>query len=111
MPRENSAMHPSRRQQLEHLLALSTRMLSSAQSADWVTVTSLDAERQRLLTEFFAMPPQAVESPVIADLLGQAQTLSAKVMALGEKTQRQVAAELCGLGMGRKVVQAYNSNR
>lgn len=104
-------MHPGRRQQLECLLELSARMLDNAQSSDWATVMTLEMERQRLLTEFFSVVPEPAESSAIADTLGQMQTLNAKVVALGEKTQQQVATELCGLETGRKVTQAYNSNR
>ena len=104
-------MHPGRRQQLECLLELSARMLGNAQSSDWTTVMTLEMERQRLLTEFFSVAPEPVESTSIAETLGQMQTLNAEVMALGERTQQQVATELCGLETGRKVTQAYNSNR
>ena len=104
-------MHPSRRQQLARLLELSTCMLDKAQSSEWAAVMSTELERQQLLVDFFAVAATPVESASIAAALGQMQALNAEVMALGARTQQQVAAELCGLEAGRKVTQAYNLNR
>lgn len=104
-------MSPSRRQQLERLLELSSRMLDNAQSSDWAAVMTMEMERQQALTNFFAVTPTSVESASIAAALGQMQALNAEVLALGARTQQQVAAELCGLEAGRKVTQAYNQNR
>ncbi len=104
-------MQASRRQQLERLLELSTRMLDNAQSDDWAAVMTLEMERLPLLTGFFAVAATPVEAASIAAALGQMQTLNAEVMALGVRTQQQVAAELCGLEAGRKVTRAYDLNR
>lgn len=106
-----NSLHASRRQQLERLLALSAGMLADAQRLDWLAVTALEKERQQLLTDFFAVASLPAESDSIAAALAQMQALNAEVLVLGERSQQQMTAELCGMETGRKVTRAYNQNR
>lgn len=94
---------------LGEVLSLTTAMLDSARSQDWVTVANLEATRAVLLHEVFEQDGQYTPGQ-LADLARQVLDLDHELIALGTQARDAVAGELTQLRQVRRAHDAYSEH-
>jgi hypothetical protein len=90
-------------------LAVSSQMFDAAQTADFPSVTRLDAERMQLLKSFKA-ETKHVDAGSRA-LLQQITQLNDRTIGLLEHQRRGKGREMDMAAVGRRAIVAYSNNR
>lgn len=95
---------------LQKIECLTDEMLAAAERAEWLVLVDLEKARRALINALFAKAPEAEVAASIAACIQHVIETDRHIIALGDASRRQLAEQLHGIGIGRRVQQAYGQH-
>jgi len=105
-----SGMLPGRLGALHVLLDYSLEMLQQAKSEEWPDVIQTGAQRERLITDFFATAVAPAEADEVALVLKKMLRLNQEIEMLAVNSRGGVSESIGSIQQGRRAILAYAEN-
>lgn len=92
------------------ILDFTQRMLAHARTNDWDVVSTLYAERQKHVTDYFLKPVLAGDSPWVEEMIKSMLDSDKVIIELGQANRSLLTEQLAGFIHGRQVTRTYEGN-
>lgn len=96
-----------RTKQLKEILDITHEMLGSAREGEWTTVIEQEAQRQKVMHEFFSKKVSVREAEIVAAGIRQILDIDKQVMELGKNRMLHLSGQVTGVRKGQKAQKAY----
>jgi len=97
----------SKQKTLKQIIDMTKLMLAHAQSGDWNTVISMEADRQLKMDEYFTMSPSAEDAEWITDGILSVINMDKEIMDLGRSDLDKLGDTLSQIQRGKRAQFAY----
>jgi translation initiation factor 2B subunit (eIF-2B alpha/beta/delta family) len=97
-------------EQLDVLVALSQRMLDSAEGGDWESVNHLQQKIQQLSGELFSQVITTADTQAVTRAVNQVLKINKRIADMGLQARDLCLEEIGQLKQGRRAVKEYAEN-
>jgi len=97
-----------RKQQWQNILQLTQQLKQMFASEEWESMSSLEAQRQQMLKDYFETPVSPAEAEDIASEIKQMLHTNNEIIQGGQSKQSELSSSASQLSSNRQAIHAYH---
>ena len=102
------ASNQDRKQQWQNILQLTQQLKQMFADEEWESMTSLEAQRQEMLKDYFETPVSPAEAENIATEIKQMLRINNEIIQGGQSKQSELSSSALQLSSNRQAIHAYH---